>query len=109
MNLTGIETAELERGMVLAPPNRLRPTQIIDAHVTLLEDAPRALRSRQRVRVHIGAAEVLARVRVLEGRTRGSPANPESNAPDLSHAQDARATIKPGRCHFPVDLFCAHN
>ena len=66
VNLTGIETAELERGMVLAPSQRLRPTQIIDARATLLEDAVRSLRSRQRVRVHIGAAEALARVRVLE-------------------------------------------
>jgi selenocysteine-specific elongation factor len=66
VNLTGIDTAELERGMVLAPPQRLRPTQIIDARVTTLEDAVRSVRSRHRVRVHIGAAEALARVRVLE-------------------------------------------
>lgn len=66
VNLSGIDTAELERGMVLAPTQRLRPTQIIDARATLLDDAPRLLRSRQRVRMHIGAAEVLARVRVLE-------------------------------------------
>jgi selenocysteine-specific elongation factor len=65
VNLTGIETGELERGMVLAPPNRLRPTQIIDARVTVLDDAVRSLRSRQRVRIHVGAAEVLARVRAL--------------------------------------------
>jgi len=66
VNLTGIETGELERGMVLAPPNRFPSTQIIDARVTVLEDAVRSLRSRQRVRVHIGAAEALARVRALE-------------------------------------------
>ena len=65
VNLTGIETGELERGMVLAPPNRLRPTQIIDARVTVLANAMRSLRSRQRVRVHIGAAEALARLRAL--------------------------------------------
>jgi selenocysteine-specific elongation factor len=66
VNLTGIDTAELERGMVLAPPQRLRPTQVIDARVTTLEDAVRSVRSRHRVRVHIGAAEALARVRLLE-------------------------------------------
>jgi selenocysteine-specific elongation factor len=66
VNLTGIETSELERGMVLTPAHRLRPTQVLDGRATLLDDAPRALRSRQRVRMHIGAAEVLARVRVLE-------------------------------------------
>jgi selenocysteine-specific elongation factor len=66
INLGGVEAAAIERGMVLAPAGRLRPTQIVDASVQILDDAPRGLRSRQRVRVHIGAAEVLARVRVLE-------------------------------------------
>ena len=67
INLGGVEASGLARGMLLASPNRLRTTQVVDASVRLLANAPRALRSRQRVRVHIGAAEVLARVRVLEG------------------------------------------
>ena len=66
INLGGVEAAAIERGMVLAPAGRLRSTQVVDVRVQLLESAPRALRSRQRVRVHIGAAEVLARVRVLK-------------------------------------------
>jgi selenocysteine-specific elongation factor len=65
INLGGVEAAAIERGMVLAPAGRLRPTGAFDAHVSLLANAPRPLRSRQRVRVHIGAAEVLARVRVM--------------------------------------------
>ena len=66
VNLVGVDRASIERGMVLAPVGRLHPTQIIDAQVQLLSDAPRALRSRQRVRVHAGAAEILGRVRVLD-------------------------------------------
>jgi selenocysteine-specific elongation factor len=66
VNLGGIDSAAIERGMTLAPVARLHPTQIIDVRVQLLVSAPRPLRSRQRVRIHIGAAEVLARVRVLE-------------------------------------------
>jgi selenocysteine-specific elongation factor len=66
VNLGGVEAASIERGMVLAPVGRLRPTQIIDVEALVLENSPRALRSRARVRVHLGAAEVLARVRVLE-------------------------------------------
>lgn len=66
INLSGVDAAAIERGMVLAPAARLRPTQAIDVRVQLLVSAPRPLRSRQRLRVHIGAAEVLARVRVLE-------------------------------------------
>ena len=73
INLGGIDAASIERGMLLATAGRLRPTQIVDASVQLLDDAPRALRSRQRVRVHLGAAEVLARVRVLEANGEISP------------------------------------
>ena len=66
VNLSGVDVSQIERGMVLAAPRRLRPTQIIDARVSVLRTASRALRSRARVRVHTGAAEVLARVRVLD-------------------------------------------
>ena len=67
VNLAGVDTAQLERGMVLAPAGRLRPTQIVDAWVNVLPGASRAVRSRARVRFHIGAAEVLGRMRVLDG------------------------------------------
>jgi len=65
VNLAGIDTAQIERGMVLAPLGRLRPTQIVDAWIDVLPGASRAVRSRSRVRFHIGATEVLGRVRVL--------------------------------------------
>ncbi len=67
VNLAGIDTAQIERGMVLAPAGRLRPTQVVDVWIDVLPGASRALRSRSRVRLHLGAAEVLGRVRVLEG------------------------------------------
>ncbi|MDQ4121067.1 MAG: selenocysteine-specific translation elongation factor [Acidobacteriota bacterium] len=66
INLGGIDHSEIERGDVLAAPDALRPTQIFDAEAEILRDASRSLKTRQRVRVHIGAAEVLARVQVLE-------------------------------------------
>src|ERR1041385_8030500 len=66
VNLAGVDTAQIERGMVLAPAARLRPTQVVDVWIDMLPSASRALRSRSRVRFHIGAAEVLGRVRVLE-------------------------------------------
>jgi len=66
VNLGGIDAAAIERGMLLSHVGRLRTTQIVNASVQVLKAAPRALRSRQRVRIHIGAAEVLSRVRVLE-------------------------------------------
>jgi selenocysteine-specific elongation factor len=66
VNLAGVDTAQIERGMVLAPVGRLRPTQIVDVWIDVLPGASRAVRSRSRVRFHVGAAEVLGRVRVLE-------------------------------------------
>jgi selenocysteine-specific elongation factor len=66
INLGGVDAASIERGMTLAPAGRLRATQIIDTELEVLPTAPRAVRSRARVRVHLGAAEVLARVQVLE-------------------------------------------
>ena len=66
VNLGGVEASAIERGMTLAPAARLLATQILDARVDVLESSPRPLRSRSRVRVHLGAAEILARVRVLE-------------------------------------------
>ena len=66
VNLAGVDTAQIERGMVLAAAGRLRPTQVVDAWIDVLPGASRGVRSRSRVRFHIGAAEVLGRVRVLE-------------------------------------------
>ena len=65
VNLGGIDHAEIERGMVLTEKDVLRETQIFDAEVEVLKDAKRPLKSRQRVRVHLGTIEALARVQVL--------------------------------------------
>ena len=65
VNLGGIDTASIERGMVLAPVARLQPVQIVDVELDVLPGAPRSLRSRARVRVHLGTSEVLARLVVL--------------------------------------------
>jgi len=73
LNLAGVDVASVERGMVLAPLDRLHPTQIIDISVHVLPTAPRGLRSRARVRVHIGAAEVLGRIRILDDAAEISP------------------------------------
>jgi selenocysteine-specific elongation factor len=65
VNLAGVDHDEVSRGMVLTARNVIRPTQLLDCEVEMLASAPRLLRSRQRVRVHVGTAEVLARTKVL--------------------------------------------
>ncbi len=72
VNLQGIELGEVERGQTLAPAGRLRTSSMLDARLQLLKSAPRGLRARSRVRLHIGAAEVLARVVPL-GRSELAP------------------------------------
>ncbi|MGI8669702.1 MAG: selenocysteine-specific translation elongation factor [Aridibacter sp.] len=68
VNLGGINHDEIERGMILTESNILRPVQIFDAEVEVLKDAKRSLKSRQRVRVHIGTVEALARINVLNDK-----------------------------------------
>ena len=65
VNLAGIDHGEIVRGMALVEAGVLEPVQIFDALVEVLASAPKALRSRQRVRVHIGTAEALARVHII--------------------------------------------
>lgn len=65
VNLGGIDHAEVERGQTLAPVNILRPTQIFDAEIEVLKDAKKSLKSRARVRVHVGTIEALARVQII--------------------------------------------
>lgn len=66
VNVAGVDVDQLERGMVLAEPKTLRPTQILDVRLEVLPHASRGVKTRSRIRLHIGAAEVLGRVRVLD-------------------------------------------
>jgi selenocysteine-specific elongation factor len=65
LNLAGIDSSNLVRGMVLSEKAGLRPTHMLDARVEVLATASRPLRTRQRVRLSIGTIEALARVQVL--------------------------------------------
>ncbi|MCU1289738.1 MAG: selB [Acidobacteria bacterium] len=69
VNLGGVEQSEIERGMVLASKGTLRPAQIFDAEIEVLKDAKRSLKTRQRVRVHVGTIEALGRVQVLNEKS----------------------------------------
>ena len=61
--LVGVEVGDVERGTVIVEDHPLwRPTTSFRADVTLLDDAPRALRSRSAVRLHVGTSEVGARI-----------------------------------------------
>ncbi len=67
LNLAGIATEEVSRGMVLAPPNAFSATRHIDAQITLLPSA-KPLKNRARVHLHVQTAETIANVKLLDGR-----------------------------------------
>ena len=75
VNLAGVDHDKIERGMLLAEAGTLVPTQIVDVEIQVLSGSPRPLPSRQRVRFHIGTAEVLARVSVLNESGEIAPAS----------------------------------
>ncbi|HLQ66842.1 MAG TPA: selenocysteine-specific translation elongation factor [Candidatus Limnocylindrales bacterium] len=65
--LHGVERDDLARGDWLVAAGRFRAADLLDVRLTHLAGADRALATRARVRVHLGASEVLARAVLLEG------------------------------------------
>ena len=66
VNLQGVERAAVERGNVLGLAGTLVPSVLMDGTLELLADAPRPLKTRDRVRFHAGTSEIMARVLLLE-------------------------------------------
>jgi selenocysteine-specific elongation factor len=66
VNLQGVERVAVERGNVLGLAGTLVPSELVDGTLELLADAPRPLKTRDRVRVHAGTSEIMARVLLLD-------------------------------------------
>jgi selenocysteine-specific elongation factor len=72
LNLRGVSTRELSRGMALIHPGRWTAAAVTDVRLTPPADRrqpPGTMRLPSRVTVHIGAARAVARVRMLGRRT----------------------------------------
>lgn len=67
INLQGVALDEVQRGQNVLPAGRYDSTSMLDCELRLLESAPKALEQRTRVRLHLGTAELMARVILLEG------------------------------------------
>ncbi|HEY2026584.1 MAG TPA: selenocysteine-specific translation elongation factor [Gemmatimonadaceae bacterium] len=65
--LAGVDLERVARGAVLVQGDAWRQTRVLRADVALLDDAPRALGPRTRVRLHLGTSEVSARLVVASG------------------------------------------
>jgi selenocysteine-specific elongation factor len=66
INLQGVDRADLQRGEILATPGRFPMTHMLDVTLKLLDDAPRPLSNRSRVRFHVGTSEIMGRVILLD-------------------------------------------
>jgi len=66
VNLSGVEKNDLARGHVLTSPKGFFPSYRLDARLFLLPHANKALKHRARVRLYLGTAEVLGRIRLLD-------------------------------------------
>jgi len=66
MNVTGIEYDKVERGSVLATPGYLGPTKMAELEFSLLASADRPMKHQAPVRLHIGTAEIMGRMFLLD-------------------------------------------
>ena len=66
-NMVGVTTSQLQRGDVLTKSGWLTPTTMLTVKLHLLHYLHRPLRHSATVSFHTGAAETMAKVRLLEG------------------------------------------
>lgn len=65
INLQGVDTALIERGMVAATPGCLQAGYMLDCEFLYLAANEKPLKHRTRIRVHLGTAEVMGRISLL--------------------------------------------
>lgn len=66
INLQGLEKAALERGNVLATPDSLVSSYMVDVRLQHLENAPRILKNRAKIRFHTGTSEIIGTLILLD-------------------------------------------
>jgi selenocysteine-specific elongation factor len=66
VNLPGIEPGDIRRGQVLAHLGSVPPSNLVDAEVTLLAAAPKAMKHRAKLLLHLGTAQVPVQVALLD-------------------------------------------
>ena len=68
LNLAGLEKSAIARGHVVCHPKVTRTTQRFDAWVEIRPGAKREVENHERVRVHVGTAEVIGKIILLNGQ-----------------------------------------
>jgi len=73
LNLVGVDRTQVRRGYVVCDPHLDRVTDRFDARVEVRVVGGRPVASHEVVRLHVGTAEVMGKVVLLEGRTELPP------------------------------------
>ena len=66
VNLSGVETEQISRGMVLCRHQELPPTRMLDVELTLIPALDEPLPKRKKLLLHLGTAQVEATVALLD-------------------------------------------
>jgi selenocysteine-specific elongation factor len=66
VNVSGVETEQISRGMVLSRYQELPPTRMLDVELTLLSAVETPLPKRKKLLLHLGTAQVEATVALLD-------------------------------------------
>ncbi|HEX9839480.1 MAG TPA: selenocysteine-specific translation elongation factor [Anaerolineales bacterium] len=65
VNISGVDTEQIQRGEVVVHPDQYQPTRRIDVNFQLLQDVSSPLHHGQEVKFFVGASETIATLRLL--------------------------------------------
>lgn len=66
INLSNVKKSELKRGCVLAPPNSMKNTMMLDVKMDILKSSMRILTNHSRLHLFTGTSEILCRAILLD-------------------------------------------
>jgi selenocysteine-specific elongation factor len=66
LNLANISVDEVSRGDILATPDTLKPSRILLSKLKILSNSTMPLKNNDRVHVHIGTADLISRIMLLD-------------------------------------------
>lgn len=66
LNLAGVPKESIKRGDIVAFPGSMETTMMLDGRMELLKDSLVEIENRDRLRLHLGTAEVMCRVVLLD-------------------------------------------
>jgi len=105
INLSGVSQDEMERGSAVCAKGAFVPTDRINAWLEVLPSAREGVAHWQRVRLHAGTADVVARVSLLELNTDGKKrAYPPGSAGPVQILTESKIAVAAGQ-RFVVRMY----